>query len=97
MEYLTPTNIAFAIMILSVLFNIMQYFRKPQEEGEKEIITLQILFQQHEKMQAETMGVIHNGLNTNGNAIKDVANALHELDKTVATLRATIEERIPQK
>lgn len=63
----------------------------------REIIELQAIFSGHEKLQTETMASIHNGLNSNANAIKDITNALNENTKQIAVLTAVIEERLPKK
>lgn len=61
------------------------------------VIELSALFESASKMQAEKDAIIHNGLNTNANAIKDVSKALEQNTLTIAKLSTIIDERIPKK
>jgi len=76
---------------------------KKKDNGKKhetpcpKLVEVSTLFGAHEKMQTETMATIHNGLNTNANAVKDISEALKKNTTAVAVLTAIINERIPSK
>lgn len=89
---------------------VMKTLRKKDEIEEKrdaisqrqhplcpEIISLSALFKSHEEVQKESFATIHNGLNTNANAIKDITSALARNTTAIEVLTAIINERIPKK
>ena len=79
--------------------------KKKTDEKEKspahplchKVIELSALFESSNKMQAEKDAIIHNGLNSNANAIKDLSKALADNTTSIAVLNATINERLPKK
>jgi hypothetical protein len=100
--------VAFKV-IEKAISEVMKTLRKKDESEQKrdeialkhplcaEIISLSALFKSHEEVQKETFATIHNGLNTNAGAIKEIAYALGENTKAIAVLTAIINERIPKK
>lgn len=108
MYSLTATNITLAILVLSVLFNVFQYFRKPQEEEDKKasLLAQQV---QWEKEANERRFKDVNSVLTNATALAQ--NHIHSIDVKVDSLSnqmivmgnkltelgTIINERIPQK
>ena len=74
--------------------------RENYEEG-KRIDRVDTLFEEHCKVQGETLSLIHNGLNSNAKAVLDLSKELSffktEVLKEITKLATIIEERIPKK
>ena len=74
--------------------------RENYEEG-KRIDRVDTLFEEHCKVQGETLSLIHNGLNSNAKAVLDLSKELSffktEVSKEITKLATIIEERIPKK
>ena len=74
--------------------------RENYEEG-KRIDRVDTLFEEHCKVQGETLALIHNGLNSNAKAVLDLSKELSmfktEVSKEITKLATIIEERIPKK
>lgn len=74
--------------------------RENYEEG-KRIDRVDTLFEEHCKVQGETLALIHNGLNSNAKAVLDISKELSafktEVSKEITKLATIIEERIPKK
>jgi len=63
----------------------------------REVIELSALFESSNKMQSEKDAIIHNGLNSNANAIKDIYSVLSQNTIAIKELQTIINERIPKK
>lgn len=71
--------------------------RELNSHQEVRLAKVETLYEEHCKVQTEALACIHNGLNTNANAIKDLAKAITDNSKEIAVLTAIINERIPKK
>lgn len=108
MELLTPSNITFALGILSVIFSVFFYFRKPQEETETKAALLAqqvVLEREMNEKKFIDVGVrldgaftlAQNHIHTLDTKIDTVTNSLNTLGLHVEKLSTIIEERIPRK
>jgi hypothetical protein len=75
---------------------VAEDLREENKIEEKRLIKVETLFEEHCKVQAESLACIHNGLNSNANAIKDLAKGLADNTKELAVLNKTIELKFPK-
>jgi len=71
--------------------------RELNDKQEVRLTKIETLYEEHCKVQSEALACIHNGLNSNTNAIKDLAKSLSDNTTAIAVLTAIINERIPKK
>ena len=62
-----------------------------------QVISLSALFEAAEKGRTEKDAIIHNGLNTNANAVKELASELNKNTIAIEKIATIIDERIPRK
>jgi hypothetical protein len=94
----------YGILGLLAYFSIKEFFNwlgKGNEKSKKDdknerLIKVETLFTEHCKVQGESFATVHNGLNSNANAIKDISNALQKNTEAIAVLTTMINERIPK-
>ena len=108
-SYFTPVNIMFGIGILSVLFNILQYIRKPQEKGEQNDAIFSVEFKNLEKTFSERFTQTDRDLaNLRDNHIHTLEGKLDKhiddqqkseltMAKTVGRIETLLDERLPRK
>jgi len=65
--------------------------KKENEKENERLYRVEFMFQEHCKTQTEAFATIHNGLNTQANAIKDLSKILSENTKELAVINKTIE------
>ncbi len=90
---LTTDSVLFAITVISIVFNVYQYFKKPQDKQELDGIKLTDRVATLEK-EINEMRQTH--LVAMEKDIKELSGSVQNLSLTVAKLSTIIDERIPK-
>ena len=77
--------------------DVDQVARELSQKQEIEICNLGTILQGHMKSNEESFGVIHNGLNTYNQTLKDMNVTLQNYRVMVEKLSVIIEERMPKR
>lgn len=89
----TPSNIMFAISIVTMLFSLYLHFRKPQESSEKQILVMK---EDIKSLKQEMKEIKETHLRALELEIKNLNTNVNGLSVTVVKLATIIDERIPR-
>lgn len=90
---ITTTGVLFIITIAGTVFGIYHYFKKPQDQSEKNDIKLEDRIKAVEK---ELYEVKQTHLLAMEKDLKSLTDSVNELSRTVVRLSTIIDERIPK-
>ncbi len=90
---ITTETVLFLIAVLSVIFNIYHFFKKPQDKSEKDVIRLTDEVSQLKK---DVIEVREKHLASIEKDVKELTTTINTLSITVTRLSTIIDERIPK-
>lgn len=90
---ITTTGVLFILTIAGAVFGIYHYFKKPQDQSEKDGIKLADRISSVEK---ELYEVKQTHLLAMEKDLKSLTDSVNELSRTVVRLSTIIDERIPK-
>jgi hypothetical protein len=108
MDYLSPSNITFALGILAIIFSVFNYFKNPQIKADK----TDALIQQRVQWTAESterrfkemndnfrslLLQSNNHIHTIDTKVDGLAKIVSVMSNEITRLATIIEERIPKK
>lgn len=77
--------------------DVAETLKQENTKENERLAVIETLFREHCSVQAESFATIHNGLNTQANAIKDLVKAVQDLKIEVSNLGVLFNERVPKK
>jgi len=105
-EWLTPSNIMFAIGIIGIIFSVFFYFQKPQiDEQQKAALLAQQVISNNENVERrfadmggnikDAMTLAENHIHTVDVKVDKIGDNLNTFSRELVRLSTIIEERIP--
>lgn len=108
MDWLTPSNITFALGLIGMLFAVYGYFRNPQVESDKKdaLLAQQVQWSKDsvdsrfKDMQESFQALLlqsNNHIHTVDTKVENLATAVNAMSNEITRLGTIIEERIPKR
>lgn len=105
---INPSNIAFVVGLLGVLFGVYHYFRNPQIDSDKRDALIEQRmkfygestdrrFSDMQKQITDSQQLANNHIHTIDTKVDEVNKNLSTMGKEITRLATIIEERIPKK
>lgn len=107
-EFITPSNIMFALGIIGMIFTVFSYFKNPQIDQDKRdaLLAQQVNWQNEsverrfKDMQESFQGLLlqsNNHIHTVDTKVETLSGNVTKMSNEITKLATIIEERIPKK